>query len=355
MILRLKGHASIKTQAVAFVAHYHPTCYPQLSTETCIVSMGSIMTDRAVKCTAVISFGIIGLGGLFSTPAHAADDCLAGPKSTTPQGSHWYYHLEKGTGRKCWYLGSQGAKVNSSAPVARSSSPTQDESADASNAIENDQGQSLQPSVANARAELRATAPAPATASSPPSALPAPSLLSSQVSAPSASSSIPGSAQTLASRWPDPDSFKPAASPQVIAQNTASPPASDQAQQPRPAPSPAPAVSVQAQSTSSQSISAVLTPARIMLAAIFVILAITAIFARNAFRYFARPKVKITGRRDIWGQADYGGQSALPYEEMVTPERRIRNIGQPRQEADEIEYLLRRAANREARQRYSSS
>ncbi|MBY0381735.1 MAG: hypothetical protein K2W78_07465 [Xanthobacteraceae bacterium] len=313
------------------------------------------MTNRAVKCTAVISFGIIGLGGLFSIPAQAADDCLAGPKGTTPQGSHWYYRLEKGTGRKCWYLGSQGAKVNSSAPAARSSSPTPDKSADASKPAEKDQQQSLQPSVANARAELRATAPAQAAASNPPSALPAPGLLSSQVSAPSASSSIPGSAQTLASRWPDPDSFRPAASPQVLAQNTTTQPSGDQAQQPRQATPASPAISVQAQSTPSQSISAVLTPARIMLAAIFVILAIAAIFARNAFRYFARPKVKITGRRDIWSQADYGDQSTLPYEEMVTPERRSRNIGQPRQETDEIEYLLRRAANREARQRYSSS
>jgi len=36
------------------------------------------------------------------TVAHAADDCLTSP--TTAAGGHWKYHLERGTGRKCWYL-----------------------------------------------------------------------------------------------------------------------------------------------------------------------------------------------------------------------------------------------------------
>lgn len=38
-----------------------------------------------------------------NTPAHA-DNCLAGPKGASPAGQHWYYRLERGTKRKCWYL-----------------------------------------------------------------------------------------------------------------------------------------------------------------------------------------------------------------------------------------------------------
>jgi hypothetical protein len=47
-------------------------------------------------------------------PVHAsqaADDCLAKPNAAAPDGSHWYYHVERATGRQCWYLDSAGRKV----------------------------------------------------------------------------------------------------------------------------------------------------------------------------------------------------------------------------------------------------
>lgn len=47
-------------------------------------------------------------------PVHAsqaADDCLAEPNAAAPDGSHWYYHVDRATGRQCWYLGSAGGKV----------------------------------------------------------------------------------------------------------------------------------------------------------------------------------------------------------------------------------------------------
>src|SRR5579864_8934680 len=42
--------------------------------------------------------------------AHAADDCLASPDKATPAGGHWRYHIERGTGRKCWYLAGETTK-----------------------------------------------------------------------------------------------------------------------------------------------------------------------------------------------------------------------------------------------------
>jgi hypothetical protein len=33
-----------------------------------------------------------------------ADDCLAEPNSPAPAGSHWYYHMDRATQRKCWYI-----------------------------------------------------------------------------------------------------------------------------------------------------------------------------------------------------------------------------------------------------------
>jgi hypothetical protein len=38
------------------------------------------------------------------TIAARADDCLAEPNSPAPAGSHWYYHVDKTTQRKCWYI-----------------------------------------------------------------------------------------------------------------------------------------------------------------------------------------------------------------------------------------------------------
>ena len=39
-----------------------------------------------------------------SAPVRAANDCIAGPTAPSPQGQHWYYRIDRPTGRKCWYL-----------------------------------------------------------------------------------------------------------------------------------------------------------------------------------------------------------------------------------------------------------
>ena len=33
-----------------------------------------------------------------------ADDCLTAPNSPAPQGTHWYYHVDRVDQRKCWYV-----------------------------------------------------------------------------------------------------------------------------------------------------------------------------------------------------------------------------------------------------------
>jgi hypothetical protein len=37
-------------------------------------------------------------------------DCITKPNSTAPQGSHWFYRLDRVTHRQCWYLGTQRTK-----------------------------------------------------------------------------------------------------------------------------------------------------------------------------------------------------------------------------------------------------
>jgi hypothetical protein len=84
----------------------------------------------------------------------AADNCLTAPKDKTPAGSHWYYRLERGTKRQCWYLRDENDKSARAAP--------QDASAD--DATESAAADPAPPpppprpvvrkSVANAHAEL---------------------------------------------------------------------------------------------------------------------------------------------------------------------------------------------------------
>ena len=59
-----------------------------------------------------------------------ADDCLTAPNSPAPQGTHWYYHVDRTNQRKCWYVratsqpAQQGAAqaTSEAAPAAQSHS-----------------------------------------------------------------------------------------------------------------------------------------------------------------------------------------------------------------------------------------
>jgi hypothetical protein len=50
-----------------------------------------------------VSFSVFTFSPLNSA-VNAAETCLTAPKGTAPQGSHWYYRLERGSQRKCWRL-----------------------------------------------------------------------------------------------------------------------------------------------------------------------------------------------------------------------------------------------------------
>lgn len=53
---------------------------------------------------ALFFTAILGAGAGLSIGSAHADDCLAAPKAAAPQGQHWYYHIDRATRRKCWYL-----------------------------------------------------------------------------------------------------------------------------------------------------------------------------------------------------------------------------------------------------------
>ena len=53
---------------------------------------------------AASSFSTVPSRAETAAPAKA-NECLSGPKGLAPAGKHWFYRLERPSGRKCWYLG----------------------------------------------------------------------------------------------------------------------------------------------------------------------------------------------------------------------------------------------------------
>lgn len=49
-------------------------------------------------------FLLSGAGASLSIDSARADTCLAAPKTAAPSGQHWYYHIDRATRHKCWYL-----------------------------------------------------------------------------------------------------------------------------------------------------------------------------------------------------------------------------------------------------------
>jgi hypothetical protein len=80
-----------------------------------------------------------------------ADDCLSGPKDQTPQGSHWYYRIDRATKRQCWYLRAEGEKLSKVSPPNPSVSASSSASARPASPKSEP---AVQRKTADARAEL---------------------------------------------------------------------------------------------------------------------------------------------------------------------------------------------------------
>src|SRR5215471_1656468 len=63
-------------------------------------------------------------GAAFTTVRNAANaaECLTEPRQDTPKGQHWFYRIEHGTNRHCWYLRGESGKVAHAKPSGNVSS-----------------------------------------------------------------------------------------------------------------------------------------------------------------------------------------------------------------------------------------
>jgi hypothetical protein len=77
------------------------------------------MPKRTAKFVATIFASILAGIPLATTSRGQtveADDCLASPKGDTPAGAHWYYRIEHGSKRHCWYLREEGGRASQASP-----------------------------------------------------------------------------------------------------------------------------------------------------------------------------------------------------------------------------------------------
>ena len=70
--------------------------------------MGNRTARWPAAALAILAFAL--LFATAPTPA-MAQHCTAAPSSTAPQGLHWYYRVDRSSGRHCWYLAARGSRV----------------------------------------------------------------------------------------------------------------------------------------------------------------------------------------------------------------------------------------------------
>jgi hypothetical protein len=242
-------------------------------------------------------------GASFITASHSApapdeaDKCLAGPKGTAPQGSHWYYRVERGTKRHCWYVGEEKEKVARSAPAISSAS------ADPASSIPPPPKNAGTPkAIADARAELPSsqTQTEPGTGvtvqrAAAPAANPAGTNTNQRAN--DARDTNPQSAaqsSLIASRWPDSSGVSPSASP-ATAPATEQSAAADQSDAVEtPAPAIAPVTLAAADSSTARQTGSIQT----LLIVIIGALSLAGLIGSAIFRFSS---MRWTGGRDVGG------------------------------------------------------
>jgi hypothetical protein len=69
------------------------------------------MPKRITCVPAMLAMVFIALTIRAGGAESAGNDCVAKPNFAAPEGSHWYYRVDRTANRRCWFLGPEGLKV----------------------------------------------------------------------------------------------------------------------------------------------------------------------------------------------------------------------------------------------------
>jgi len=287
-----------------------------------------------------------------------ANECLTAPKGETPKGAHWYYRLEKGTKRKCWYLADQAAKSSKVASASSAPTPAPSASPDRPRTPV----PTIQPTIANARAELTSRPPKAESVSDdatlsetiwPQPEAPADTVASNNDQSASGPAQNTGAGPAAAppakdwamtSRWPESNLPN-------TPDNRSTPPVETRPQQGA-APQDAPTKDKSAALTAADHFHGMSFNSTPMLLIMFAgVLTIVAIAGRMIIKYAGDRRAKNRNpRRNIWDNVPQENDASHGYEALLQP-RNSRFATMPAETDDpsnEIEKLLQRASKRAA-------
>ena len=297
------------------------------------------MQNRTAKFVSAI-FASLLAGIPLTTVSHgavpAADDCLSKPKGLAPEGSHWYYRIDRASKRHCWYLGDQREKLSranpqNSAPIADPASPqketaTQRPVTDAYAELPLPQTRVEQQPNASAWQRTPATT---ANTASVENGQPA--------NAPDAKTQL----SVIASRWPDPSGVSSSVSPAPMTDNSGETAQLNTEQAPLPAvtTSATEDLSSEKQSGSVQMLLLVMMGALVLAGVMG-----SAIFRFGRIRQAGRRQTR-GDRRAIWDSVDTDRPSPPAYPKADASIRRIdipRELRQADDPDDRIAEMLAR-------------
>ena len=274
------------------------------------------MPNRSANFAAALFASILAganLTAITELRAQAAtDNCLTAPKGTTPAGSHWYYRLERGTKRQCWYLKDENDKSARAAPQE----PQDSEPAAAADPVPLPPRTAVRKSVANARAELTS----PRARIEPESSAPVePQTTGVALGARIANSPVAAApdsgtpSSTVATRWPEVSSINPSSNIRTAAADVPArqPEYADAAPQPAPAP-----VALAAADSSMAKQSASMQMLFLVMAGALALAGITASLVFRFGRARARQPAVRADRRAMW---DSIHRERTPHGERPSP------------------------------------
>jgi hypothetical protein len=235
------------------------------------------MSNKAARFASAISIGVlVALSPItaFFGAARAADTCLSEPNGATPAGKHWYYRIEHGTGRHCWYLRGEDEKpasvgASGSAPAVTEASPR----------AETDAARS----IANAHAEL----PSPVRAAETTTAAVTPAVPTAPAEAAGSVPANGAAALQATSPWPAPSSLAQGS------QDAAT--ASEERADSQPTPVPEPAVAQPAQAVERK-----IGSLQKLLLVAFGALALAGLSGSAVYRSAAGARRRRARRKDRW-------------------------------------------------------
>jgi hypothetical protein len=82
-----------------------------------------------------------------SSSGETLTDCRASPRPSAPQGTHWYYRVDRTNSRHCWFLSSSGVFVRSHRIVATSNRTPQNSAEQAWTSSQNETVQTASPQL----------------------------------------------------------------------------------------------------------------------------------------------------------------------------------------------------------------